>query len=166
MTEGAYNAYAAERAGLLLMDTRTVRISRSTTAIEVCDLLSPKGQFVHVKRKLGSSLLSHLFAQGATSAELFQGSTEFRAKAANMVDVVSTESLARQSGITAEDFSFVADSPQTAEIEIVYAVIADWRSGTLSSRLPFFSKLTLRRTVQDLSSRGFKVSHLRVQTNP
>ena len=165
MTEAEYNKFAAETAQLLLLDTRTVQVRRSTTPIEICDLLSRENQYIHVKRKLGSSLLSHLFAQGATSAELLQSSPEFRSESSKMVKRVCKETLAQRSGVRASDFAFISRDPRPSEVEVIYVVIADWRSKTLSRRLPFFSKLTLRRTVQDLSGRGFSVTHVPVQTH-
>ncbi len=63
-TEGDYNERAAREGKHALMDKKTVRISSSTDAIEVCDIFTAERQFVHVKRKFGSSSLSHLFGQG------------------------------------------------------------------------------------------------------
>jgi uncharacterized protein (TIGR04141 family) len=55
-----------------------VKVKGKTTPIEICDLLSEEGRFIHVKRKLSSSSLSHLFAQGYVSAELLQENSEYR----------------------------------------------------------------------------------------
>ncbi|MFY0578048.1 DUF6119 family protein [Cystobacter fuscus] len=46
--------------------------------MEACDLFSASGQFIHVKRKLRSSSLSHLFSQGTVAAETFLGDEKFR----------------------------------------------------------------------------------------
>jgi uncharacterized protein (TIGR04141 family) len=145
-----YNERAATSSPtLLLLDRKTVRITGRTTAIEICDLLSTSHQLVHVKRHLGSSDLSHLFAQGLVSAELLQMSTEFRRVAH---EKIRTETNARPG------FDFL-DVPTFApsDFEIVYAVIAGWRGRNCSEALPFFSKVNLREVVTDLRSRGFKV---------
>lgn len=76
--ECAYNIAAAKDPALLLLDRQTVRIPARTTAIEICDLLSIDRQLIHVKRHLGSTDLSHLFAQGLVSAQLLQSSVDFR----------------------------------------------------------------------------------------
>jgi hypothetical protein len=60
---------------------RTIRIPGRTTAVEICDLLTPERTLVRVKRHFSSSNLSHLFAQGAVSAELLQMNSEFRQRA-------------------------------------------------------------------------------------
>jgi uncharacterized protein (TIGR04141 family) len=46
----------------------------------------------------------------------------------------------------------------------VYGVIANWRQRSLATALPFFSKVTLRKTVQDLTNRGFRVSFAKILT--
>ena len=159
--EGKYNEEAS-KAGMLLMDKRNVKISKSTSPVEICDLLTRNRQFVHVKRKLGSALLSHLFAQGYVSADLFQISPEFRKVAGERVREVKGEASSSRFGATDFDF-FGAQTPQ-AGAEVVYAIVADWGSSTLVDRLPFFSKINLRRHAVELNSRGFNVTHVRVQT--
>lgn len=162
--EDDYNKHVAQTAGLLLMDKRTVRVSSSTSPIEVCDLLSPAKQFVHVKRKLGSSLLSHLFAQGLVSAELLQESADFRREASAMAAQVAGEAIARAAHTKASGFTFLANPVPPADVEVVFAIIADWRGKILADRLPFFSKVNLRRCAKDLELRGYRVTHVPVQT--
>lgn len=81
--EGDYNEAAAVAHGYVLLDgsQRTIRILGRTTAVEICDLLTPERDLVHVKRHFSSSNLSHLLAQGAVSAELLQMNGEFRQRA-------------------------------------------------------------------------------------
>jgi uncharacterized protein (TIGR04141 family) len=70
---------------LLLMDQRCVTPEVShATQIEVCDLLYQKQEqraLIHVKRKLDSSLLSHLFNQGVVSGKNLKLDPLFRQKA-------------------------------------------------------------------------------------
>src|SRR5205823_554235 len=61
--EGDYNLSAAEALDWASLDQKNITLA-SRSAIEPCDLLSPEGCFVHVKRYSGSGTLSHLFAQG------------------------------------------------------------------------------------------------------
>lgn len=148
--EGDYNyRAAASDTDLLLLDKRTVKINTKTTAIEICDLLTSNHQLVHVKRHLGSSDLSHLFAQGVVSACLLQQSPEFRKKTIETIDQIGKRST----------FSFIKpDSFVTSDFEIVYAIAERWAGRTFDQALPFFSKINLREAAQNLHDRGFKVT--------
>ena len=73
--EKAYNDRVADG------DPRFVRLDRRLvqsrpgrfSGIEICDLLGPDDELIHVKKASGSAPLSHLFAQGLVSAQaLFQ----------------------------------------------------------------------------------------------
>lgn len=80
--EGDYNTRAAAAHGYFLLDKKLVKTDRATSSIELCDLLTPDKQLVHVKhRKGGSAGLSHLFAQGGVAAEIMLGDKAFRKKA-------------------------------------------------------------------------------------
>lgn len=163
MTEEEYNRHAAS-SGFLLLDKRTVRVTRSTSQVEICDLLSQNRQFIHVKRKLGSSLLSHLFAQGYVSADLLQTSLDFRQVAGEMVRSVLSEPSSN--GLNTTSFDLFDSEVSAPSIEVAYAIVADWQTNSLVERLPFFSKINLRRHASELRSRGFNVTHVRVQTHP
>lgn len=154
--EGEYNKLAADSSDdFLLLDLQTVRIPDVTTPIEICDILTKDLHLIHVKRHLGSRDLSHLFAQGRVSATLLQDSTEFRQAAKEKIDSLIEDST----------FDVLANkSITTSDWKIVYAVIADWKERSLSEALPFFSKVNLRGSVGDLTSRGFQVMFLPMQT--
>jgi uncharacterized protein (TIGR04141 family) len=154
--EADYNRTAASSSqNLLLLDRKLIRLAGRATPIEVCDLLSTERQLVHVKRHLGSSDLSHLFAQGYVSAELLQSSVEFRQAVRAKIDKFAEG----RSG-----FEFVSDeSIVTSEFEVVYAIIERWRGRSFVEALPFFSKVNLREVAGNLSARGFRVSMAQVQ---
>lgn len=160
-TEGEYNEHAAA-SGLLLLDKKTVRVPRATSPIEICDLMSPSGQFIHVKRKLGSSLLSHLFAQGHVSADLLQTSSDFRVVAKAMVQ--SALAIPGSAALNPGAVDVFENEGRVQGVEVVYAIVADWQTDSFVDRLPFFSKINLRQHASDLRSRGFSVSHARIQT--
>ena len=164
VVEGDYNADAATAANLLSLDKRTVTAGRAASAVEVCDLLSTSKQLVHVKRKLGSSTLSHLFSQGLVSAELLLNNAEFRSGASKRIKEAVAERTSEHTPLDADVEFFDTSGLDASEYEVVFAVIADWKKKTLVERLPFFSKVNLRRTAQDLESRRFKVTHVRVET--
>jgi uncharacterized protein (TIGR04141 family) len=72
-TEYDYNCYveARSRGQYLCLDkNRTVRDPLGARSpLEICDLLGPGNELIHVKRAEGSASLSHLFSQGLISAQ-------------------------------------------------------------------------------------------------
>jgi uncharacterized protein (TIGR04141 family) len=147
-TEGDYNERAAQLNGYHLLDKKLIKSNRTTTSIELCDLLSPEGHFIHAKhRKGGSAGLSHLFAQGSVSAEILLGDKEFRKAARKVLNRIST---------SARDL-VPLNSPKSSDFEIVFLILGD-DSATVKSNLPFFSKVNLSRSYESLSQRGFAVS--------
>jgi uncharacterized protein (TIGR04141 family) len=157
--EGEYNEIAAgSTANYLLLDKEVVRTSNHTSPIEICDILTKDGYFIHVKRKLGSSSLSHLFAQGYVSADLFLMSEEYRKAVVKKV-----KSIEKQLGLSRRKFMTKATKQITpSDYEIVYAIVAKWRGRSLVEALPFFSKVNLRRCTEDLHRMGYRVSIKRV----
>ena len=153
-SEGAYNARTARDHGYFLLDKKLVKTDRTTSPIELCDLLTPARQFIHVKhRKGGSAGLSHLFAQGGVSAEIMLGDKAFRKKARTVLRGVSS----------AAGNLVPLDAVRTADYEIVFLILgAD--SATLKQTLPFFSKVNLSKTYENLTQRGFRVSIAGVPT--
>lgn len=165
-TEGDYNlSAAASSPNYLLLDKQTVKVATHTDPIEICDVLTTDRRFIHVKRKLQSSSLSHLFAQGYVSADLFLMSPEYRQvtrqkilHAENIRAQASGDDgfLGRFSGV----INFDAPSPPT--LEVVYGIIAAWNNRTLVDALPFFSKVNLRRQTDDLRRMGYRVTYKRI----
>ncbi len=72
-TEYDYNCYveARSRGQYLCLDkNRAVRDPLGARSpLEICDLLGPEDELIHVKRAEGSAPLSHLFSQGLISAQ-------------------------------------------------------------------------------------------------
>lgn len=109
-----------------------------------------------MKRHLGSRDLSHLFSQGVVSAELLQVDHDFRAAVTGRVSALGGDGA----------FSFFEPAGiRTADFEVVYAIIADWAGRTLAQALPFFSKINLRRSGEDLAVRGYRVACAQVTVN-
>lgn len=160
--EDDYNRHAAEGSNdLLLLDRKLVRVSSQTSRVEICDVLSSDGSFIHVKnRGDGSASLSHLFNQGFVSADLAVGDPEFRAKA---LERIKHEERERASRMNDDSFigrfrPFSEDAVIAGACEVIYAIYTSNKDGDLSS-LPFFSKVVLRNMVDELQRRGFKVSY-------
>lgn len=155
-SEGAYNARAAELHGYFLLDRRLVKTDRATSSIELCDLLTPDRQFIHVKhRKGGSAGLSHLFAQGGVSAEIMLGDKAFRKKARTVLRSVNPVAV-----------NIVPlDAIRGSDYEIIFLVLGE-DSETLKQNLPFFSKVNLSKAYDNLTQRGFRVSIAGAPTMP
>jgi uncharacterized protein (TIGR04141 family) len=145
-TEAVYNAAAATAVDALNMDRQLIKLS-NRDPVELCDLLTRSKQFIHVKRRGGSSTLSHLFLQGLVSAELLFRDQLFRDAARAQVDDLDSSFTP----------SLPDSRPEPGECEVAFVVL------TRSSRdtpltLPFFSLVSLKNAVEQLSDRGFKVS--------
>jgi uncharacterized protein (TIGR04141 family) len=152
--EGEYNEFAANEQSYLLLDKKTVRIASNTTPIEICDVLTDDGCFIHVKRKLSSSSLSHLFAQGSVSADLFHMNTEYRKTTLAKIEEQEQE----QFGANVDRFSrYYSSNITPGDCDVSYAIVAKWKGRDLVQALPFFSKVNLRRYVEDLKRMGYKV---------
>jgi uncharacterized protein (TIGR04141 family) len=158
--EELYNAHVVETVGgTLLMDKRTVRVPGTTSPIEVCDVLTDDGRFIHVKRKLGSSQLSHLFSQGARSLELAVISPDFR-----QVTLDKIVEVAAEAGKDAADFQpFTAVEIDATTLSVDYAIVAKWNGRTPSQALPFFSQLNLRSFAEGIRSLRGRVTLTRVE---
>ncbi|UDM61778.1 TIGR04141 family sporadically distributed protein [Pseudoalteromonas piscicida] len=155
-SEGDYNERASTSHGYHLLDKKLIKSNRTTTPIELCDLMTNNKQFIHVKhRKGGSAGLSHLFAQGSVSAEILLGDKEFRKKARTVLKRVS-------SGL--QD-SVPLNSFKSDGVEVVFLILGE-DSASLKSNLPFFSKVNLSKAFENLSQRGFEVSIAGVGTEP
>jgi len=157
--EDRYNKEAAKTKGNFLLDKMTVRLTSRTTPIEICDLLTSARKLIHVKRKLNSSSLSHLFSQGLVSADLLLMSEEFRKKVRQRIAALEQK---RRQGNTFSKFFPDDKGISSSDFTVVYAIIAPWKNRTLSAALPFFSKINLRRCAQDLGRMGFEVAYRQI----
>ena len=143
--EGAYNERVSKACGYQLLDRKLIKPRTGASSIELCDLLSNKGEFIHAKHKKGGSAgISHLFAQGRIAAELLLSDKEFR-KGARAKLSKATKSLVP------------LDKFDPSASEIVFLVLGD-KTSDVKNNLPFFSKVNLWVTYLSLSQRNFKVS--------
>jgi uncharacterized protein (TIGR04141 family) len=83
-----YNRHAAAAdPRLLCLDQQTARADDARSPVEFCDLLRDDGTFIHVKKAERSQSLSHLWAQGQTSAQLLNGNdASYRAALRRLLD--------------------------------------------------------------------------------
>lgn len=153
--EETYNEGAAGASrGLVLLDQKLIRSQGAQSPIEACDLFSSRGQFIHVKRKVRSSTLSHLFSQGAIAAETFLRDEHFRKELKRIVTAESP-GVARVLGNPTQ-------KPEPSRFEIVFAIITNATQEEWPHALPFFSQLNLVRHARRLSMFGFRVSLCRI----
>jgi len=147
-SEPEYNRRVArEDHTMALLDAKTARCRGTSTGIEVCDLLSDDGDFIHVKhRKGGSSSLSHLFAQGRMSGEALLRDEEFRGDARRFLRQIRP----------AWERRIPVDKPDTRRYSIVFAILGGDEEHP-AQRLPFFSQLNLVRTYEALDGLGYGV---------
>jgi uncharacterized protein (TIGR04141 family) len=142
--EGEYNERVANTGNYALMDQQNVRARDANSDIEVCDLFTPHGQFVHVKRKTRSATLSHLFAQGVMSGEAFHWDEDFRkgtkAKIAELKPALA---------------KLIPDKrPTPGDFEVVYAIVTSMPANRWPAALPFFSQLNLVNARDRLERHG------------
>ncbi len=142
--EAAYNKRAVESdpARFALMD----RVPIGAGQIEFCDIYSREGVMIHVKRYAGSSVLSHLFAQGTNAATLFAQDSRFREQLNDKLP-------------GSHKLPSPADRPQVRDFEVAFCVVS--RSAK-PLRLPFFSRLSLRNAARVLQGYGYRVSYTKV----
>ncbi len=141
-TEGAYNRAVATSLGLCCMDNDPIVHGGGRSKIEFCDLLTPDKKIIHVKRYGGSSPLSHLFAQGVVSGELFASDAEFRRKVNDRLP-------------DAYKLANPDTRPKAGEYEVVYAIISH---SDADLDIPFFSKVSLKNARSRLEFCGYNVS--------
>lgn len=147
-SERTYNQRVVkEDPSMALLDRRLARCQGTATDMEVCDLLSPNRDLIHVKhRKGGSSSLSHLFAQGRMSGEALLRDSRFREDARRHLRTIQ-RSFERR---------IPAHKPDPSRYRIVFAILGGDRNNP-GETLPFFSQLNLVRTHQALMALGFDI---------
>ncbi|SDZ15866.1 DUF6119 family protein [Herbiconiux ginsengi] len=142
----------------LLLDARIVRPGGAASGIEVCDILTSSGEFIHVKRKSRSSTLSHLFAQGSVSAATFIGDGTFRDKVRTHIVENTSEPL------TSRWLALIpgsADPIDRSAYSVSYVVLAN-SAADGTNWLPFFSKLNLMQHGRQLKNMNLDVTITRV----
>lgn len=150
--EGAYNEMAAESLGFLLLDKRLIRYGNSR--VELCDILTPDGDFVHVTRKLASSKLSAVFSKATNVARLLVNDPGFREEAHRLLGVAAEERFATL--LEPDDFT-------PSKFQVVFVMIANWEGRSLLEALPANAQLTLQQNAQELERLGYRVSYRRIE---
>jgi uncharacterized protein (TIGR04141 family) len=144
--EATYNEAAAKTIGAISLDGRPIGVG-GVDRVELCDILTKDGTFIHVKKRGRSSTLSHLFAQGITSSELLLNDEAFRKDAAKLVSSINP-------GFTGA----IPTSPGARdEIKVAYVVLSRGQRPDKPFGLPFFSLVSLQAATQRLRDAGIQV---------
>jgi uncharacterized protein (TIGR04141 family) len=135
--------YEANKTDYALMDRRIISYGGGHSKMEFCDIFTKDRKLIHIKRYGGSSVLSHLFTQGANCGRALRADVDFRKKV--------NEKLPGSHQFDAEK-ALVPSGYQ-----IVFGIISE-RADELPEKLPFFSKISLLRATQELQMLGYSVS--------
>ena len=144
--ESIYNEAAATTLGGICLDEQTVPLGGVDRA-ELCDILSPEGVLIHVKKRGASSTLSHLFAQGTVSCELLLSDRGFLEDARSLVEKTNpdfVDLLPEQLG-------------ERDRLKVAYVVLSRGQRPDRPYGLPFFSLVNLRGAAQRLEAAGVSV---------
>ena len=144
--ESRYNRRIAKSEGFFLFDRRNIRHGGRRSQIEPCDLLTKDRYLIHTKRYSGSSVLSHLFAQGYVSGSLLAEDGEYRQKMrAKLPDELK--------------YLIPSDKIDPTRYTVIYAIVGRFPNDQqLAELLPFFSRVNLYRTAKNLRRLGYKVA--------
>jgi uncharacterized protein (TIGR04141 family) len=136
----------------LRMDRRLVQtLPGRSSGIEICDLLGPDDELIHVKKASGSAPLSHLFAQALVSAEALFQQAEVRAEFGRLV-------AAHGHGRTVPG-DFVPK-------KIIFGILLkDGEELTVDTLFPF-AQVALCQTVLALEGRGVVVEVVGIRAEP
>lgn len=149
--EAAYNEllFLEDKNNRILCDAKTISHGGGHSKIEVCDIFTKQQQLIHIKIYSGSSPLSHLFSQGRVSAQLLKMDMGFREKVNNEF-LTKCNCEIPLAGITPNEY------------EIIYGIIQ--KNNTVDGAsvfrpsIPLFSKITLKRAIEELRAYGYKVT--------
>lgn len=109
--------------------------------VELCDVMTHDNKLIHIKKNGSSAYLSHLFNQAAVSAELLLDNT-FRNK-------VNTKM---------NKFKFDKRLPtnfKATDYTVIIGIINKYHDER--PKIPFFSKVSLRYTINSIKNLGYKV---------
>ncbi|MFA7275855.1 MAG: DUF6119 family protein [Pseudobdellovibrionaceae bacterium] len=126
LNENVYNTnMSALIANAVCMDAKNISHGGGYSKIEFCDIFDRDNKnIIHIKKYSGSSVLSHLFAQGFVSAQLLLNDGGFKLKVENKINEIS-----------GSNYSF----GNIEDYKIVFGIIAKPNS----TDIPLFSKVNL-----------------------
>jgi len=137
--EDKYNERLSKEIGGVLMDKKNITYGGGSSSVEFCDVYDEKNKtFIHIKNYYGSSALSHLFAQGKVSGQMFLSDKKFREK------VKQKEKELKFNPGT---------DPSPNDYKIIFGIISE---SDKVLNIPFFSKVNFKSTKNLLNTFGYK----------
>lgn len=154
--EDVYNKYLADSdPAFCLLDKKLVSTGVLQNSIEVCDVLTEDKFIIHIKKRQGSSVLSHLFNQGYVSGIMLM-QQQFRKNVNNII----------KANVHAEDINKWAFSESMdynpSQYTIVFGIITG--EDTKRPKIPFFSKIAFRQVATSLANNGYSVCLANIYT--
>ena len=139
----------------LLQDQCFIYLQGTHGKVEPCDLLTKPNQIIHVKRKTNSATLSHLYAQAQVSANLLRADSKFKTEWRKNIKKTNASFLD-----VIKDTAYKRD-----HYEIIFVILTS-KPENIPAKLPFFARLHLMHTVQQLKDYGYKVAIIGVLEKP
>ena len=141
--EDKYNIKLAKSVGGILMDRKNINYGGGSSSVEFCDVYDTENKaFMHIKNYYGSSALSHLFAQGRVSGQLFLSDSKFRKKVKEKEPSLPFDPNTK---------------PSPEDYKIIFGIISKDENDL---NLPFFSKVNFKNERNLLNTFGFKDVYL------
>lgn len=141
LSEGAYNKRVCDELGYIFLDKITPNIAGRNSGVELCDFMAQDKKLFHIKCQIDgfkSQTLSSLFMQGYVSGNVLKNSQEYREKI--IAKVPECDQLLPKDIIA-------------SEYEYCFGIVSN-----KSEQLPFFSKISLNKTVENLRNMDYQVS--------
>lgn len=155
MTERDFIADLDANPDLLNMDQVKLNPQGMAGAmLEPCDFLSRSSQFIHLKDGHASAPISHLWNQGAVSAEAFTRDEEFRREFRKATQKRQTQFRKRGFDKLLPDGR---SKPTPSDFTVVYGIMRSRHKKSAALTLPFFSKISLRSVADRIELMGYKV---------
>jgi uncharacterized protein (TIGR04141 family) len=143
---------AAFAPGRLMLDRKLAYFEDEAGQVEICDVFSVERDFIHIKRDFEAEGLSHLFAQGAVSAEFFSFSQAFRERTRTL--------LASQSELADQ---IPTGSPEPQSFRVAFGIISD-EPDRVPLQLPVFSRVHLAQMADLIQRQGFRLTVFGIAT--
>jgi uncharacterized protein (TIGR04141 family) len=142
--EDSYNRRAASHGNHLLIDKALLRLP-GHTAVEAGDLLSSKGELMHVKRRSGSSAMSHAAAQALGATHLLRSNSGARTL---LDDIIKSARPAPPGRKAMRGHVQSFGGRVTATVQIV--IVGDWRGTPRVAQLPLLTRLNLSAWIREM----------------
>lgn len=158
-SEAAYNERFAQQHGYVLLDRELIQVPGvDRSEFETCDVLDIIGKrFLHIKKSSRrSSVLSHLFKQGANAARHFNTFADAWTRLRQIVQAKGGDEAAAQLDEVLGD-----DRPWKVEF-----IIADTPRNDGQFNIPFFSKVSLRDEVRMLRAMHYHAALKFIELQP